>query len=101
MDSGWKSPACTITWLAMVWPALKFRFDVDWSSPLANRLRCDAAVGFVTVTFRSSAPHWNASHGDGGRTIVRVSPGAMACPPAPRRVSQMRYGAWGWNFINY
>ncbi len=50
------APTGTMTELATVWPAVKFRLEVDGAAcPLGKTVRWPASFGLVTVTLSATA----------------------------------------------
>src|SRR5216683_822541 len=79
--------SCTTTRLGTVCPATKLRSDArGWLAPSGQTIRSLAAVGLVTVTFRTTA-------------LGGIADAAMGTPPLPATCTTRLFpapsGAWG------
>ncbi len=94
-------PTPTTTRLATVWPAVKFRFEASGAgAPVGKTVRKPGALGFVTVTFMTTAE--TPVEGTPMRPVtwrfrVFAGPSLAAGDPLPLLVSRMRAGVSGWN----
>ena len=90
----------TVTWLAMVSPLVKFRFEaVGRLSPCGYTVRYPAAVGAVTVTLATTAVMSAAGVpsmlGTGRTTSLPDATGVVVVTPVALRVSSSRVGVTG------